>query len=90
MPFGTVQFSRQSSTARSPRIRTSSRVGRAGLSLSSLARDMRHFALQMFWRLGALSQAVGTAAYIDELEIMAIFCGVGLDTSLWCLASGWI
>ena len=51
---------------------------------------MRHFALQIFDWLGALSQSVGTAAHIEELEIMAIFCGVGLDTSLWCLANGWI
>lgn len=47
---------------------------------------MRHLAVQMFDWLGALSQSVSSGD-LAELEIVAIFCGVGLDASLWSLVS---
>jgi hypothetical protein len=50
---------------------------------------MRQLVVQMIDLLGVLSQATATAPEMKELETIAIFCGVGLDVSLWCLASGW-
>jgi hypothetical protein len=49
---------------------------------------MRQFAFQMFDLLGALSQ-VGSAAETEEFWTIALFCGAGLDTALWCLSLGW-
>jgi hypothetical protein len=51
--------------------------------------DMRQLVVQMIDLLGVLSQAAGTASEMKELETIAIFCGVGLDASLWCIANGW-
>jgi hypothetical protein len=50
---------------------------------------MRQLVVQMIDLLGVLSQAAGTASEMKELETIAIFCGVGLDASLWCIANGW-
>ena len=49
--------------------------------------DVRQFAFQMFGWLGALSQFGSAAEDFEEFKIPALFCGLGLDTSLWCFAS---
>jgi hypothetical protein len=51
---------------------------------------MRQIVFQMFNWLGALSRVPGTRQEIDELQIVVIFCGAGLDASLLCLSNGWL
>jgi hypothetical protein len=49
---------------------------------------MREFAIQMSVLLGALFQ-IGTPAETEEIGTIALLCGAGMDTALWCLAAGW-
>jgi len=50
---------------------------------------MRQLALQLFDVVVALLRMPGSDG-AEELKTLAILCGAGFDTSLLCLANGWI